>query len=231
MRFFNKLIILVASTSLFSYNVNSKGIKRNVKFVVNENNVEADIDCQNELDNSVEYQECFKPTITSENYKTLCNTLTSNKCQQFYLFPMSYLPKCTHNLEVVELLSPSMMSNTISSVKLICQTDEQGNLCPIAEDLLENQSIKEKSIKKSCRSKNCINSAIEMYSSLQRNLDNLENLSITTGINDNKSENNIITIMDYLKSEKCQNYESSAFSLKVGASLLITLGLLFLSLY
>ena len=231
MKLFNKLIVLIASTSFFSYNVNSKIIKREVKLDVNENNVEVDVSCQNELNNSVEYQECFNSTITIDNYKQLCVTLTSNKCQQFFLNPMANLPNCSHNYQFIELLSPSIMSSTNSNVKLICQTDEEGNLCPIAEDLFEDGQIKEKSIKNSCKSKNCVNTAIEVYSSLTKNLENMENLSITTGNNDVESKNNIAVIMDYLLSEECQNYKSSASTIKVGTSLLFTLGFLFLYLY
>jgi len=128
------------------------------------------------------------------------------------------------------------METTKSSIKLICQTDESGNLCPMAESLLENGKIKDKSIKKTCRSKSCVSSALEMYSSLQDNLGAFENLSITTGNNNVDSQSNISTIVDYFNSDECKNYKekdvkSAANSIKIGSSLIVTFGLILISLY
>eukprot|EP00833_Pecoramyces_ruminatium_P014307 jgi/Orpsp1_1/1188339/evm.model.d7180000063985.1 len=147
MKFFNKLLILLASTTAISYNVNARVIKRQVQLDVNETNINVTPECQNELSMSSEYIDCYTPTLTKDNYKELCSTLMSEKCQKFYNNPMSYLPNCSTSLQIVELLSDAMMKTTISSVKLICQTDESGNLCPMAESLLEYQKIKDKSIK------------------------------------------------------------------------------------
>jgi len=229
MKFFSKLIFLVASASLC---VNSKIIKREIKLTVNENNVMTDQACQNDLLNSDEYKNCYKQTITLENYKELCTVLNSTKCQNFFKNPMSYLPNCVDDKELSELLSPTMITNTLSSVHLICQTDEQDGLCPIAEALLKKKKIKEKTIKKSCKSKNCINSAIEVYSSLQNNLSGFEQLSITTGSQDDTSKNNIVSVIDYLNSKECQEGPSSgATTIKLGSSIILTLGLLLFSLY
>ncbi|ORX58408.1 hypothetical protein BCR36DRAFT_580034 [Piromyces finnis] len=199
----------------------------------------ADQECQYDLSNSVEYRDCFLPTITKENYKELCIVLNSTKCQQFYNDPMFYLPNCIDDYQISELLSPTIISSTLSSIHLICQTDEQNNLCPIAEALLNNQNLKEKTIKKTCASKNCINAAIQVYSSLQTNLNDFENLSITTGSNDDSSKNNIVTVMDYLNSQECQNYksnkgdsnESSSTNLKISYSIFISLGILLFFIY
>jgi hypothetical protein len=230
MKFFNKLIVLLATATAITGRV----VKRQVQLDVNETNLSVTPECQNDLNMSSEYKDCYTPTVTKENYKELCSVLTSQKCQQFYANPMSYLPNCGTSQQIVELLSDAVMKTTVSSVLLICQNDENGNLCPMAESLLDYGKIKDKSIKKTCQSKSCVNQALEMYSSLNNNMDDIQNLSITSGAANADSQNNISIITNYLTSAECKaqadGQKSCATSLKMGSSLFLTFGLLLLSL-
>jgi len=52
------------------------------------------VECQQELNNSKEYNNCTEYQPSFETYKQKCQLMLSNGCQAFYQNPMSYLPKC-----------------------------------------------------------------------------------------------------------------------------------------
>jgi len=194
-------------------------------------------ECIEEQNNS-EHNECLN-LITVDNYKQMCSSYKTEKCQNFYKNPLDYFPKCKDVPKIKEIYQPIIMENLKLSYELECQIDEEGNLCPMALSLILQNGGYEV-LEDTCKSKICSDSAIKVLKNI--NLDQfsaLENLSSTNGSFSYNEITSMKKVANFLESDECKYKQvkntnnskqdtSNASYVKINKSLLISLILLLL---
>jgi len=231
-KFFNLFFCLVFVIS--SYTAHTVNIKRGLSYDENAFLEGLSNECVEEQNNSG-YDECLEK-ITTSNYKQVCSTLKTEKCQKFYTNPLDYFPICKNEPQFVELFQPAIMETVKLSFELKCQTDEEGNLCPFALSAIlkgDGSTV----LDDTCKSKICTDSTIKVYQSV--NLEQIsayENLSSTSGRYSYDEINSFKRLVKMLESDECRsqhvtnvsNVTSNASYININSSLLIFLILLLL---
>ena len=212
MKFANLFFMLLFSIFSNANNINYFNLlKRKVEY--NEdaflNNLSPE--CKEEYLNSEYYIDC-EPDIQLSNYKDICFKFNSEKCQTYYENPLNYYPHCKENPEFSKMYQPILLKSMKQSYDLICQTDEEGNLCPFSIHTITKTGGAEVLLDQ-CKSKKCTESLINTYKNVD--LDQLlafEELSSTSGnvsYNELNSMKNIVTV---LESNTCKSVQAKASS-------------------
>lgn len=207
--------------ALFAASVTYASGTENTMKLFGKNAVEIDIDnlqgndkkCMTELE---PYEDCIDDP-TPSTLDTYCTIFLSDNCQKFYKDPMSFIPNCKGSQLIDENLE-GIIKSYVPVYNLACQKDEVGNPCPFSEvviktfTFLNSKELNEK-MDNTCRSNICREATLNAFA---------ENTEFS--ITGKKSKH------DYLNSDDCKNI-SGAASLKIGSGILISIGLLLLSLY
>jgi len=147
MKLYSNLLVLIALSCSNCFTIPSENIFKR-------DNITVKPECQKELDSTEEFI-CLGTQLNFDNYKTICPSILSEKCQKFYENPLSYFPICKDE----ELFQGIKTKEGIDMVRRIrevnCSTDGDGNLCPAAEITLKEGSINEEIVMNSCKSKKC----------------------------------------------------------------------------
>lgn len=114
LKLFFSIFITTISVSAQNQNNNGNGFKG------------FPIACKNEM---LQVEKCLSQRITKENLIGICTAAKSELCQQFYTNPMGIVPSC-NNFKSLITISANVFSNSVS---LMCETDENGNICPFTE--------------------------------------------------------------------------------------------------
>jgi len=114
LKLFFSIFITIISVSAENQNNNGNGFKG------------FPIACKNEM---LQVEKCISQRVTKENLNSICTAAKSELCQQFYTNPMSIVPSC-NNFKSLITISANVFSNSVS---LMCETDENGNICPFTE--------------------------------------------------------------------------------------------------
>jgi len=202
----------------------------NNDYEVQKNNTETDETPQkiNEPSNKCKIEqekisECY-PSLDNykNNYKEICPPIKTENCQNVYKDPKSFLPSCDD-------ISSYEDFNYINNVNLLCQLDENKELCPLVKSFYNNESYSDRD---TCNSKICTDSMIAFLENLETQYKNSNTLDLMTMISSNKRNRDIKDSIEYYKSDRCiTQYTNDGMSLKVGTTFIVTLGLLLLSLY
>lgn len=238
MKIITPILSLLAITSTYSLSINknlirrsenNKYIKRSVNVNVNRNALNISLECRNDISKSSEYKECSDIKFTKADYDYLCSNLNSQKCQNFYKDPLSYIPNCKNDQEIVDLLSKPMMETNKASISFMCTKDSEGNICPAAEASLNGKNIDAEAINETCKSKECIKGLSEMLKATVKNIDAIELLSISTG-KAGTTKKIFSALLTSLESEQCvsqsEDVDTSSDSLNLGPIFMIALILL-----
>ncbi|ORX63472.1 hypothetical protein BCR32DRAFT_251565 [Anaeromyces robustus] len=224
LKLFFCLIIFMSSNLAYSLN-----IKRNISFEEDKFFEGLSKECSEEQDNS-EYNECMEE-ITGENYKQVCSTFNSEKCQKFFNNPLDYFPICKDDPKIKEYYQPSIMNYFTIHYGLICLTDENDNLCPFGLAVITKSGANE-FVEDTCKSEKCTHSTIELCKKVTTdNLLSVESSSLTNGSYTYDELNSYKNVIKKLESDECrtQHVTSNANTIK-NNSLLISLLLLLLLL-
>jgi len=199
-------LIIVSSCNVYSINV-----KRGVTFnedLFNEGLSEA---CIEELNNS-EYTECMDE-VTKTNFKQLCSSFKSEKCQNFYNNPLNYLPNCKNEPTIKEYYQPINIEYMTIIKELTCLTDEEDNLCPLGIFVI-SEDYDYDFIKDTCKSKICADSFIKVAKKIK--IDHLltyENLSFTEGAFNYHELNSYNNVVKKLESDDCRFLQNTSLQI------------------
>ncbi|OUM68797.1 hypothetical protein PIROE2DRAFT_57880 [Piromyces sp. E2] len=226
MKFFNTVFALIAASAIYANeaDIAMKYLSKNALNVSYDDLPETmpgatgssdDMEkCKVELQ---QYQECIDDP-TPSTLDTYCPKFLSDNCQKFYKDPMGLIPSCK-STGLIDINFGEIVNTVLPVYKLACQKDEVGNPCPFSDVVIKSftflnaTTLKDK-LETSCRSDLCREATINAFASETE-------FSIT-----GKKEK-----QEFLKSDECKNISSGATSLKVRSGLLISIGLLLLSLY
>jgi hypothetical protein len=233
MKFYTIFLAIITITSVFSYSVVGKNFKRDVKININQNAF-SDLpeQCSNDLKKIQENYDCVGLTkLTRENFKSLCNVFNSEECQKVLEDPISHIPNCKNSSLVNEIFSETAIEMRKVEMKIICNSDEEGSLCPVAEIFIEhnrNHTEAKKAIRRSCISKKCNEIMIDSLPVLLNETKQVESFASTEGEIDQDIDENVNNWVEYLKSKECTKQYSinDATSLRIGSTFILTLGLI-----
>jgi len=127
-----------------------------------------------------QYKECLEGNseIDVNNKDNVCNTFNSEKCQQFFNDDIKNIQGCENLNEIASrVLNFYKKGNTVS-LKMQCAKDENGKYCPLANlspklmsieddnknDDKEFKTIYAEAVSETCKSRSCINAALEFES-------------------------------------------------------------------
>ncbi|ORX46846.1 hypothetical protein BCR36DRAFT_356214 [Piromyces finnis] len=214
-------------------NVNSQNTNGNI------NNINISNECQNVIN---EYRSCFqslrKDNYDKDNIEEYCKNFNTEKCQSLYNQGLNAVPECSNISNEFKDQIKLKFDVINYTFKLLCAKDENGNFCPISKNYIENgntgfeNSGFDKYLNETCKSKKCINSAIDAFTLLENS-----NLADRMPNKNNKREmvegvDAISSIVKTLKSEGCSAQamvqQSDATTLSITNTLLFTFGLLLL---
>jgi len=225
-------LFIVSSVLSFSFHNNlSKFSKREITSDITP-------ECQNEIDTSKDYLDCYGVKITTTNYKEVCDTIATDRCQKIIKDPFIAIPSCKNDKVFVEnLLTPLAIEYNIHQVPLVCSFDSKGNLCPAGEAAINHELINELVVFQTCKSKKCSDSARQYFEFILNNADDLGSGGIIRGLNnmDGSTAAKLVygTLLKQLNDEKCkarneENDSSDAEIVKVTylLSIIITLALI-----
>ncbi len=236
MKFFNYCIALLFSSNVLSYTLVGKHFKRDVTINANQYDFsKLTENCTNDLKNFKQYYDCTGlVNITRNNFKDICKTFNSKKCQNVLKDPMSYIPNCKEYSLIKEMFSETAVNMRKAEMDVICNTDENGNLCPVGEifvDYNKNHTETRNAVRNSCKSKKCNDVIIQALPKFLINTKKAENLSITKGQVDKKIDENVNEWINFLKSNECtdvyKNINSGATTFKINNVLLYAIILIF----
>jgi len=173
------------------------------------------------------YLECFEDA-NSVNIERYCSTYSSEKCEKVYNDPEGVLTECKDSPYIMELVAEYIDKN-LQAYKFACTKDESGNSCPfskLALSIITTMTQKEYQDMKldTCSSKICKEATYDIICAKTDSV-----LTIT----DKKGLCEYLTTCEDKSNANANanSDESGALSLKIGSGLLITLGLLLLSIY
>jgi len=230
MKFFSVIFAGFFASSCYANSINIPNLlKRGVNFDPSAFSNSLSKECIEEQTNS-EFNECLT-TININNYKQICNNIKTEKCQKFLDNPLEFFPICKQSPEFAELFQPTLVKTLKTAFEVSCQTDENGDLCPLALMTIRQEAAPE-ALDDTCKSKVCTESAINSYKKIDIDqMASYENLSTTGGSYSYQELNSIKKILSKLESNECKaQYESNSSSIttstKLGTSLLIAVLLL-----
>jgi len=151
MRIINLFIVLIFFITSYAHSINI--LRRDVTLSDEEtfwNSISEE--CRKEYENS-EYMKC-NPTINIINYKDACTDIKSESCQNFYNDPLKYYPICKDIPKFSELFHPNLIKSLLQTYSILCQTDENGDLCPFSLSLMTNSDNNDV-LNDQCKSKIC----------------------------------------------------------------------------
>jgi len=180
MKFSTSLITLLATSFVYSFNLN------NVKFAVNVNpEIATAVECKTNIDKMSET--CIKRNdeITKDNIKSVCQEFKSTNCQDFFNNGITKLGGCGTLGEQLQMAEPIILSYKLT-MSVVCEMDENDNLCPLANQILEGMDVNanktsienvkvmdDKTILGTCQSKKCTDSAKKYATESIENYDKL----------------------------------------------------------
>ncbi|ORX41397.1 hypothetical protein BCR36DRAFT_311557 [Piromyces finnis] len=175
------------------------------------------------------------PYITLNNYKEKCQSIKSEKCQNFYNDPnpSKYYPICNQFPQYNEFLQPNTLKALTQTYDIKCLTDENNELCPFSIYSIV-KGDKSNVLIDNCKSKKCTDSLIKFYKSI--NIDNLiayENLTLTSGEYSYEELTSFNSFVSILESDECRNLQitNNATNIKNNNNILLFLFLLLILLY
>jgi len=212
MKFANLCIMLLFSIFTYANSINYFNlVKRKVEYSEDAFLNSLSPECKEQYVNSEYYIEC-EPDIQLSNYKDICSKVNSEKCQTYYENPLNYYPLCKENSEFSKLYQPILLKSMKQSYDLICQTDEEGNLCPFSIHTITKTGGIEV-LYDQCKSKKCTDALINTYKNVD--LDQLlafEELSSTSGNVSYNELNSMKNIVAVLESNTCKEVQAKATS-------------------
>ncbi|KAG4100366.1 hypothetical protein H8356DRAFT_1661016 [Neocallimastix lanati (nom. inval.)] len=235
MKFYTLYVtLLFITTTVFSYSIVNKN--RNLKWkrdvTVNVNQYafsELAEGCSKDLENFREYYDCTGlANINRTNFQSVCTTFNSEKCQTVLKDPLSYIPNCKKSAVIDEMFSDTAVNMRKAEMNIICHTDEQGKLCPVAEIFIDNNrntTEMKNAIRRSCLSEKCNEVMIDTIPELLAGTKKAESLTITEGEVDKNIDEEVDSWIDFLKSKECthQYNQSEAIPLEKSFVLMLTL--------
>jgi len=114
MKFFSKIIFISCIVSVFAAPYGSNSASRFSE------------SCKIELNG---IQHCISQKISKGNLNSVCEAAQSTQCQQFYSYPMSFVPSC-QSVESLITASAEIFKNSVS---IMCEKSETGEICPFTE--------------------------------------------------------------------------------------------------
>jgi len=190
-------------------------------------------ECRTEYENS-EYLKCT-PALTLTNYKDSCTEFKSEKCQNFFKDPLKYYPICKNSPNFAELYQPMIIKTILQTYDVLCQTDENDELCPFSLNLMKS-SNGNGVWKDQCKSKKCTESLLKVYKNISlEQYGAIEDSSYTTGSYSYQELEAKKELVSLLESKECQdlhitdsniNSSSDSITIKISNILLINLSLL-----
>jgi len=202
MKLFSQLLTVLSVTSTVL-----SGTLSDISFkIVNFNTISKNQDCQNDIN---DYKQCFALLNYSNyanNFKEVCEYVYDEKCQEFYEDPILFMPNCQDSVEIVQALSPAVININLSRVGVGCKTDENGELCPIANAFFNNESIAQSYaslFEATCKSPKCTTALIDALMGELAYAEDAESLSISSGHLDNSTSSLMNRLLEDLNSNKC----------------------------
>ncbi|OUM57414.1 hypothetical protein PIROE2DRAFT_65025 [Piromyces sp. E2] len=190
------------------------------------------------------YEYCL--TIPSEqNFDEDCKKISSEECQNFVSNVQTMFPSCQNDPVAKEILSSKVTEGTYKMISFICSKNEAGNQCPFSKHFSKslNNNInqvdytpngeEQKVMEETCESDSCRKVTYDFVQYLIDEFkDSVEGLSVTQGKYDFNQISTLHRLTEYFNSDECKDMsKSGAVTLKISASLFISLGLLLLFLY
>ena len=208
MKFFTPVLALVATSAVFSKSIL---IKRDNYKVIEGAFDNVSESCQQDF---IPYQKCMKkPNLPT--YENDCKELESDECKKFAENPLSLLPNCKNDQVIIEAFSSNAFKTIILGFTFICAKDEAGNACPISKYILDtgmnninvidiNIPEEKKIVDSSCESASCRDASYNMYKAVLESMDDLENLSTTSGTFDDNTIAIDKAFIEHLDSNECK---------------------------
>lgn len=231
---FQLSMLLLVTSALSNHLFGRNLVKRDI-FNVNLNTLDKSKECSNDING--EYKDClvlFRYREYSNNFNEVCNIVYSEKCQEFYEDPLVFIPNCQESEEVVNALDNSIINVCLSRVSSGCETDENGNLCPIAKsfaDIDKGKSFYYGALfAETCKSKKCTDALINALKGELEYANDIEELSLNNGtaslmndlIKDLSSENCDSTAQNTdVRPMKLSQVNDATYSIKMTSYILI----------
>ncbi|OUM66026.1 hypothetical protein PIROE2DRAFT_6824 [Piromyces sp. E2] len=120
--------------------------------------------CKKELKPFKDCEVNFKNS-SLDNVLNQCEKYNAANCRQFYEDPYKYAPSCV-NLHKFDINYPQSNIFNVSEIdilsnNIICDTDENGDICPFANYLMDNKLLD--AIEDNCHSKKCTDLASKYF--------------------------------------------------------------------
>ncbi|ORX75236.1 hypothetical protein BCR32DRAFT_272030 [Anaeromyces robustus] len=204
------ILIIITISYTYSYVINSINPLNPLnhdflKYYVNSDFNNVSDECKNDLNLSIEFSECspYHLKIYFSNYKEICSTVNSEKCQNFYKDPFSYLPNCKNDSTVINKFSPVAVETAKVGINYYCTTNDDGEICPAPEATLKGLSIRgnKNIISNTCKSRQCIKGLTDYLNNALNNINELEEKSVTS--TSRKTLESYKSILEELKSKNC----------------------------
>ncbi|OUM60482.1 hypothetical protein PIROE2DRAFT_13756 [Piromyces sp. E2] len=214
-------LTLLSASSVLSFDIYKRGAaSSNIQLIASLSE-----SCKQDFNNP-DFLECYDQQVTMENYKEVCATFNTEKCQKIFDDPFTVLPNCKDQEILTEVhLSKLFVEYNKRMGNYICTYDENGEICPTSKQSVSRQLVNEYTIAEACKSKRCSESALDFYGFIA---DNIEEFSEMGGIVGDPR------VFSYTKekllAKECTSQHSgSSVTYKISGSLLFTLmGLLLL---
>ena len=125
--------------------------------------------------------------ITFSNLESICSAYKSEKCQTFFNSSISSIPACSGEVkDVVNSVEKSIKLHVASVIDLKCAKDENGNICPISNYVIQNGDIPsdpsdpnwQQAVQDTCKSKACSEAFIN-YTNTTNNNNNSNDVNQT----------------------------------------------------
>ncbi|KAG4087608.1 hypothetical protein H8356DRAFT_1728791 [Neocallimastix lanati (nom. inval.)] len=177
-----------------------------------------DSECQKIID---EYNACFPGKLTVENYDKSCETFNTENCQKLINTSFDSYDVCK---DYVSALQESL-GFAIANMNVSCAKDENGEYCPISQFAKSSSTseLTDETINATCKSKSCRDKALSAFTLFNNVLLKKSKLNKRKYI----SEEQINQVITTLNDDKCAAQASGATTIKIGKTLLFTLGLFF----
>jgi len=151
MKFTTLVTILAASTSAFAFPYE----RRDVLSLTG--------DCGKVL--KEQFSNCLiSEKITLDNLENVCSTYKSEKCQNLIKSGIGKIDACSSQINtVIETFDKVISGKIASAIELKCAKDENGNVCPISNYVIQNGDIPQdpnddkwkQAVEETCKSKAC----------------------------------------------------------------------------
>jgi len=234
MKISTSVVALVAGASfVFGSNISLNVLERRDLNISIGDDVQPKIDigdtCKTQL---ITFKDCLENPTNTQLEKD-CQVFMNDQCQNLFKDPVSQIPGCKDNLEVMEELQLYIKS-FVPLYQLGCAKDEVGQRCPFSETSLKtsffmiNGTEFERLTKETCQSDICRDLTIKAYH--KDSAQKLSSFKVNIGGDKKNDKPAQVSFTEYLDSDECKAM-SGATTLKISGGLLLTLALYLLSLY